>query len=242
MMYAAGNDVLNTKEWKIYSFMITDKIDREERKDLGIACLALALAFTLVFIRGGWDTWTDLVFIFVISVITVGAAFILHEMAHKFMAMKFGYYAAFRKDNGMLLMGVALAALVGVVFAAPGATVIYSQAGRDMTKRENGLISVAGPVVNLCLGVLFFVIIIAGFAVQLVPVVIIGTMGLSVNGMIGFFNMLPISVLDGKKVLAWNPVVFAVLIVLLLGMVLFATNYGGVMNTVIMAITAIFGW
>ncbi len=33
--------------------MITDKIDREERKDLSIACLALALAFTLVFIRGG---------------------------------------------------------------------------------------------------------------------------------------------------------------------------------------------
>ncbi|GAB7015100.1 zinc metalloprotease [Methanogenium cariaci] len=219
--------------------MITDKIDREERKDLSIACLALALAFTLVFIRGGWDTWTDLLFIFVISVITVGAAFILHEMAHKFTAMKFGYYAAFRKDNGMLLMGVALAALVGVVFAAPGATVIYGQPGRDMSKKENGIISVAGPVVNLCLGVLFFAIIVAGFAVQMLPVIIIGTMGLSVNGMIAFFNMLPISVLDGKKVLAWNPVIFAILIVLSLGMVLFATNYGGAMDTVI---GAIFGW
>lgn len=219
--------------------MITDKIDREERKDLGIASIALALAFTLVFIRGGWDTWTDLVFIFVMSVITVGAAFILHEMAHKFTAMKFGYNAAFRKDNGMLLMGVALAALVGIVFAAPGATVIYGQPGREMTKRENGIISAAGPVVNLVLGVAFFGIIIAGFAVQSVPVVIIGTMGLSVNGMIGFFNLLPISVLDGKKVFAWNPVVFAVLIVLSLGMVLFATDYGGVMDTVI---AAIFGW
>jgi Zn-dependent protease len=219
--------------------MITDKIGREERKDLGIACLALALAFTLVFIRGGWDTWIDLVFIFVVSVITVGAAFILHEMAHKFTAMKFGYYAAFRKDNGMLLMGVALAALVGIVFAAPGATVIYGQPGREMSKKENGIISAAGPAVNLCLGVLFFVILIAGFAVQSVPVVIIGTMGVSVNGMIGFFNLLPISVLDGKKVLAWNPVIFAVLIVLSLGMILFGMDYGGVMNTVI---TAIFGW
>ncbi|MDE4908341.1 peptidase M50 [Methanogenium marinum] len=219
--------------------MITDKIGREERKDLGIACLALALAFTLVFIRGGWDTWIDLVFIFVISVITVGAAFILHEMAHKFTAMKFGYYAAFRKDNGMLLMGVALAALVGVVFAAPGATVIYAQPGREMTKRENGIISVAGPVVNLCLGALFFAIIIAGFAVQSVPIIVIGTMGLSVNGMIAFFNLLPISVLDGKKVLAWNPVIFVVFIVLSLGMILFGMNYGGVMDTVI---AAIFGW
>lgn len=218
--------------------MITDKIDREERKDLTIGCLALALAFTLVFIRGGWDSWTDLVFLFIISIITVGAAFILHEMAHKFMAMKFGYYAAFRKDNGMLLMGVALAALVGVVFAAPGATVIYAQHGREMTKRENGIISVAGPVVNLCLGMVFFAILIAGFALQTVPVIILGTMGLSVNGMIAFFNMLPISVLDGKKVLAWNPVIFAITIVLSLGMVLFATNYGGFMD---MVIAAIFG-
>lgn len=74
----------------------------------------------------------------------------------------------------------------------------------------------------------------------MLPVIIIGTMGLSVNGMIAFFNMLPISVLDGKKVLAWNPVIFAILIVLSLGgMVLFATNYGGAMDTVI---GAIFGW
>jgi len=219
--------------------MITDKIDREERKDLSIACIALALAFTLVFIRGGWDTWTDLVFIFVISVITVGAAFILHEMAHKFMAMKLGYYAAFRKDNGMLLMGVALAALVGVVFAAPGATVIYSQPGREMSKKENGIISAAGPIVNLVLGVVFFAILIAGFAVQSVPVIVIGTMGLSVNGMIAFFNLLPISVLDGKKILAWNPVIFGVLFVLSLGMILFGMDYGGIMST---AINAIFGW
>lgn len=219
--------------------MITDKIDREERKDLMIGCLALALAFTLVFIRGGWDSWTDLVFIFIVSVVTVGLAFILHEMAHKFTAMKFGYYAAFRKDNGMLLMGVALAALVGVVFAAPGATVIYAQPGREMTKKENGLISVAGPVVNLCLGVIFFAILIAGFSLQTVPVIILGTMGLSVNGMIAFFNMLPISVLDGKKVLAWNPVIFAVVIILSLGMILFATGYGGLMDAVI---AMIFGW
>ena len=98
-------------------------------------------------------------------------------MAHKFTAIKFGYYAAFRKDNGMLLMGVALAALVGVVFAAPGATVIYSQAGREMTKKENGIISVAGPVVNLILGVVFFAILIAGFALQSVTVIVIGIIG-----------------------------------------------------------------
>jgi len=38
--------------------------------------------------------------------------------------------------------------------------------------------------------------------------------------MIAAFNMLPVSVLDGKKVLAWNPAVFAVLIVTAFGILL----------------------
>ncbi len=42
---------------------------------------------------------------------------------------------------------------------------------------------------------------------------LVGLVGLRVNAMIATFNMLPISVLDGRKVLAWSPAVFAVLIV-----------------------------
>ncbi len=47
-----------------------------------------------------------------------------------------------------------------------------------------------------------------------------GMVGLQVNAMIAAFNMLPVSVLDGKKVLAWNPVVFAVLIIAAFGILL----------------------
>ena len=35
--------------------------------------------------------------------------------------------------------------------------------------------------------------------------------------MIAAFNMLPVSVLDGRKVLAWNPVLFVILIVAAFG-------------------------
>ena len=41
----------------------------------------------------------------------------------------------------------------------------------------------------------------------------IGMIGLQVNAMIAAFNMLPVSVLDGKKVWAWNKPVFFVLII-----------------------------
>jgi Zn-dependent protease len=44
--------------------------------------------------------------------------------------------------------------------------------------------------------------------------------GLQVNAMIAAFNLLPISVLDGRKILAWNPAIFAVMIVAAFGVLL----------------------
>ena len=46
---------------------------------------------------------------------------------------------------------------------------------------------------------------------MLIKLALVGLVGLRINAMIAAFNMLPVSVLDGRKVLAWNPVIFAVL-------------------------------
>jgi len=206
-----------------------EKISRREEADLFIAWIAISLAFTIIFVSpNGFlssnfriDPLTALVF-FAISLVTVGIGFILHEMAHKFTAMKFGYYAEFRKDNMMLLVAVALAALVGVVFAAPGATVIYNNSidGRGISREQNGKISAAGPITNLILCIPFAGLLIyggagAGLSGSLYSV--IGMIGLQVNAMIAAFNMLPVSVLDGKKVLAWNVGIFVILILAAFG-------------------------
>ncbi len=185
-----------------------ERITRRERSDLLIAWLAISIAFSLIFIRGGVTLETFLVFLLV-SMFTVGIGFILHEMAHKFTAMRYGFWAEFRKDNLMLLVAVAMAALVGVVFAAPGATVIY---GTYITREQNGKISAAGPVVNLLLCGVFAALSVLAGALSLPLLSIVGRVGLQVNAMIAAFNMLPVSVLDGKKVLAWNPAVFLLLI------------------------------
>jgi len=181
------------------------RLPPRERRDLLIAWLAISIAFTLLYVRGGVDVNTFLL-LFVMSLVTVGVAFVLHELAHKFAAMRYGYWAEFQKDNQMLLVAVVMAALVGVVFAAPGATYVYGNA----TKGENGRISAAGPITNLVLCIPFaaLVLLSGGGLLGLV-----GLVGLRVNAMIATFNMLPISVLDGRKVLAWSPAVFAVLIV-----------------------------
>ncbi|MEN6442298.1 MAG: peptidase M50 [Methanoregula sp.] len=213
-----------------------ERIHRREEADLFIAWLAIALSFTIIFISpggilnfNGRVTAATALIYFGISLVTVGIGFILHEMAHKFTAIKFGYWAEFRKDNMMLLVAVALASLVGVVFAAPGATVIYNNPtdGRGISREENGKISAAGPITNLLLcipfaGLFFYGVTFGGSGANLITLV--GMIGLQVNAMIAAFNMLPVSVLDGRKVLSWNVPVFVTLIVAAFG-VLIASFY-----------------
>ncbi|RPJ54332.1 MAG: peptidase M50 [Methanobacteriota archaeon] len=193
-----------------------ERIPPRERRDLLIAWLAISLSFALIF----RDLWSDAVvaLLFIaISFVTAGIGFILHEMAHKFTAMRFGYWAEFQKDTQMLLVAVVLAALVKVVFAAPGATVIY---GTSISTSENGQISAAGPITNLVLCIPFAALVLFGGGI----LQLVGLIGFQVNAMVAFFNMLPLSVLDGRKVLAWNKGIFAVLFVLSLGTLIYAMS------------------
>ena len=194
-----------------------ERIPLRERRDLLIAWLAISVAFTLIYIRGRVSPIGLLFFFFVMSLVTVGVAFVLHELAHKFAAMSYGYWAEFKKDNQMLLVAVVMAALVRVVFAAPGATYVYGNA----TRTENGWISAAGPITNLLLCIPFAALMLFGGGGLLA---LVGLVGLRINAMIATFNMLPISVLDGRKVLAWNPVIFAVLIVASAGLLFWSLS------------------
>jgi Zn-dependent protease len=209
-----------------------ERISRREEADLFLAWMAISLSFAIIKIAPNGilgpiksvDPLLALIY-FGISLLTVGIGFILHEMAHKFTAIRYGYWAEFRKDNSMLLVAVALASLVGFVFAAPGATVIYSNSasGQGLSRRENGIISASGPVVNLLLCIPFALcIIIPALFFPAGPgagnlISQIGIFGIQINAMIAAFNLLPISILDGRKVMAWNILVFAVIIIISFG-------------------------
>jgi Zn-dependent protease len=205
-----------------------ERISRRERLDLLIAWIAVSFAFAIIFIRDAGRLDPVLMLLFIgISLVTVGIGFVAHEMAHKYTALRYGFWAEFRKDNTMLLVAVALAALVGVVFAAPGATVIYDNRpfGGGISREQNGKISAAGPITNLLLCIPFAALLLYGGISSGITGNVsstIGMMGLQVNAMIAAFNMLPVSVLDGKKVLAWNAGIFIILIVAAFGAVLFS--------------------
>ncbi|HOJ97165.1 MAG TPA: peptidase M50 [Methanospirillum sp.] len=190
----------------MYAMYIWEKIPPHERRDLLVAWLALSAAFTLAMV---WGQRLDPFIIgqfFIISLVTAGIAFVVHEMAHKFTAMKYGYWAEFQMNSMMLVVAVAMAALAGIVFAAPGATMIY---GTYITREENGKISLAGPVSNLILLIPFAALIFIGQSAGSGLLAIIGLVGVKINAMIAAFNLLPVGPLDGAKILAWNPVIFA---------------------------------
>ncbi|MDD1700613.1 MAG: peptidase M50 [Methanoregula sp.] len=205
-----------------------ERISRREEFDLFIAWMAISLSFAIIKIAPNGilgpiksvDPIVALIYLG-ISLLTVGIGFILHEMAHKFTAIRYGYWAEFRKDNSMLLIAVALASLVGFVFAAPGATVIYSNDSRGLSREQNGKISAAGPVVNLLLCIPFAGLVLIGGTIMNTSNNIlsqIGIFGIQINAMIAAFNMLPISILDGRKVISWNMPVFALLIIASFGL------------------------
>lgn len=182
---------------------------RAELRDFAAAWVALSVAFALFLnpeigraLVGGTPLDAGAVGRqFALSGLTVGVGFLLHELGHKLVAVSFDQVAIFRADYGMLVMAV-LIALAGFLFAAPGAV---HHRGR-ITPRQNGLIALAGPAVNVGLVLLFLPVALlgSGFLASL------GGLGVLVNLLLAAFNMIPFGPLDGRKVLSWSVPIYLV--------------------------------
>jgi Zn-dependent protease len=97
--------------------------------------------------------------------------------------------------------------------AAPGAVFIRGR----VSKRENALISAAGPFTNIVLAGVFAVVL-AVFPNGLPGLV--ASYGMFINSWLALFNLLPFWQMDGTKILQGNKVLYAVLAVLALAAVL----------------------
>jgi Zn-dependent protease len=169
-----------------------------EKYDLAKAWVMLSLAFTILFSRS-----IDLPFttVFIVILLTAGLGFLMHEMAHKVSAIRFGHEAEFVADTSMLFFAIIMALFLPIVFAAPGAVYIRGA----ITKAQNGIISVVGPWTNIVIAFLFLPLALFGPGI----LSFIGSFGFSINSWLALFNMLPFGPLDGAKVFAWNKAVFA---------------------------------
>ncbi|MBO5518612.1 MAG: Zn-dependent protease [Candidatus Methanomethylophilus sp.] len=134
----------------------------------------------------------------------VALSFVAHELGHKFTAQKFGLWSEYRMFPMGLLLTL-LMSFVGFLIAAPG--VVYIKGFVD--NEQDGKISVAGPVVNIVLSLIGL----AGcIAFNHSPVVIFFYLLFILNASLALFNLLPIGILDGAKVLRWNSSVWVLCI------------------------------
>ena len=178
-----------------------------EIRDIFVAWVALGVAFSFALAGGGLsflsigsgEELTAAAYLVGISLLTVGPGFVFHELSHKFVAQRYGYWAEFRMWPMGLLLAL-LTSLVGFIFAAPGATYI---SGTTITRSENGWISLSGPLVNLVISVLFLPLLLLGGGLHTI-VGTIGFIGFRVNSLLGVFNLIPFGPLDGAKVFSWS--------------------------------------
>ncbi len=170
---------------------------------IAIAVLTIAFAFALSPYPPLYNI-KSVAYALPISFIAIVTAFFCHEMAHKYVGQKYGYWSEFRMFPQGLMFALFLGIFLGVVFAAPGAVVI---AGAP-SKEESGRISVAGPATNIFIAAIFFVL--ASFST------VFSTLFFSIafiNAFLAFFNLLPFGPLDGLKVFTWNKIVYGACLV-----------------------------
>ncbi len=190
----------------------------EEIKDMLIADAALTIAFAMIMpsimqYLGlpaiGNGTWlVSTLYYMPIALVAASISFILHEYMHKRTAQHFGAVAAFRRsDMGIIITLVS--GFVGFLMALPGATVIYTN---SFTRRENGYVSLAGPLTNFAIfGIVAIISLFIHSGNAYVQNAVFAIMFISM--WIAFVNMLPIYPLDGSKILHWNKLVYGTVLI-----------------------------
>ncbi len=173
---------------------------------------ALVTAAGVSFIIGNSFTLLGLV----VAALIFSMGFILHELAHKYVAQGYGLWAEFRVNaTGVIL--TALSIVSPIKFIAPGAVMISGFAEKDHIGRT----AIAGPIVN---------VIITLALLTLLPVLrqslvyLPKNFGAGINAFLALFNMIPFSVFDGRKVYYWNRRYWATLFFVSLALTIY-TNF-----------------
>jgi len=133
-------------------------------------------------------------------------AFFCHEIAHKYMGQKYGYWSEFRMYRQGLTLALFLGLFAGFIFAAPGAVQIRGMPSRE----EMGKIALAGPLTNIILSAIFISIwlVSTGFISQIAYFISY------INAFLALFNLIPFGFFDGAKIFSWRKEIWALFIVL----------------------------
>jgi Zn-dependent protease len=168
------------------------RFSEKEIQHLGISLIIIAALPLMSF--GG--------IIFRYPLVAVGAvvifalAFLLHELAHKFMAQRLGFWAEYRLNTWGLMITL-FSFFSPFKLVAPGAVMIAGLMYGD----DYGKISLSGPVTNIAQALVFLILW------RMSPSEIIAylaQLGVIINSSLALFNLLPFGVFDGVKIMRWD--------------------------------------
>jgi Zn-dependent protease len=185
----------------------------KEKKDLFYAGILISLAFAILLSGGLEEIFRfneNFLIIFAMSFFTAGLAFLLHESMHKYAAQSYGLKAEFRAYYPGLFLAI-IFSLAGFIIAAPGAVYISGRINRKM----DGKISLAGPLTNIILAVIFLIPLLL---IQDGLLTVFFKFGLTINSLLAAFNLLPFAPFDGGKVYSWNKLTYAISLIVAIGL------------------------
>lgn len=150
---------------------------------------------------------------FTIAATTAGVGFVLHELAHRTVARNYGYHATYETWwwgviacllMAVLTQGTLIFAALGAVYISPIASTRYlNEKGFN---RAYGMISLAGPAMNLLLAMAFFAL-----STQAGLLSTFGAVGMQINLWLAAFNLIPVPPFDGSKIFHWSKLVWIAL-------------------------------
>ena len=184
-----------------------------EKEQLRESIGFLTLAFALALSNGISVVMEDpgvLITTLPLAFAAVMTGFLLHELAHKWMAQQYGCWAEYRGNRNGLYFALAMSAF-GFLLAAPGAVMV---SGR-ITDRQNGIIAAVGPLTNIAIAIVALPIYIFTAGLDW-PISLLGELArfiIVINLILGGFNMIPVQPLDGSKVIMWSKTAYLGIIV-----------------------------
>lgn len=184
---------------------------RDEFRDLVVAIGST----TIIFAYPNFSQLLPAAFVVVVT------SFLLHELAHKFVAMRYGAKAFFKLWPFGVILGLIFMFIPPLKLIAPGSVVVYPQRFArwkrkfekysrftEITIKEIGIIAAVGPLVNIILALFSW-----GLSHSIFP----GNLFLNyltlINSWLALINLMPINPLDGAKVFTWKPWFWFVMIV-----------------------------
>ncbi len=195
-----------SKRKEIYRPRFETSLPRFSYKRFGVSFssrekLELTFAAIIVSLVGmSFLGWSLNVFELFFALIAFALSFLAHEIAHKISAVREGLIAFFKLDTvGIILTFISTFSPLKII--APGSVVILGY----FDLRTMGKVSLFGPLTNIVIGsILYPLRFTVPFSNVLNAICLL-------NLWIALFNLIPLGVLDGKKIFAWNKRVWLIM-------------------------------